>query len=423
VAANQSKNGNGPVKKKKISDEFQEEDIFQPPEIVREPSSRQAKLGSNVVLRITANGKPLPSYQWFHNGKKISGANSDRLTLSKVRRAHAGAYHCEAKNHAGKVASRACMLSFFTQKMPKLVLEHRELNIEEGKPITLKLVSQDPEAFKDFKVFWVFNGMRIKGAMGPELSISAGKKKYEGEYKAMIAVGSGLETSNPCKVTIVPAKKAAPPPVPTAKDAPVDATMVGMLAPDASEVALPEPEPAAAAASADDWADSLFNPEDDDEAPAEVVAVEEGTREFDSREIRMSAQEAEAALANAQPSPLDLIASMKKEAEVEEVGEAQSAPTSQAEDDSDLFVDWDKVVPVKAAAIAVVEDKPEPANAVVEELKAEPVITKPAATVTPISESPRRRAPSPKLVKKKEFLENMLARWQKRMGRDSRNAA
>lgn len=411
----------GPVKKKKVSDEFQEDDIFQAPEIVREPSSRQAKLGSNVVLRITATGKPLPSFQWFHNGKKISGANSDRLTLSKVRRASAGAYHCEARNHAGKAVSRQCMLSFFTQKVPKLVLDHRELSIPEGKPISLKVVCNDPAAFKDFRVFWVFNGMRIKGAYGLELNIAAGKKKYEGEYKAMISVGSGIETSNVCKITITAAKSATAPAA--ADDAQVDGTMVGTLSPSPADLILSEPEvkPAPEPVSAEDWTDSLFNPDDEDAGP--VASVEEGTREFDSREIRMNAKEAEAALANAQPSPLDLIASMKKET-IEEKEEPVVAtaepepeplpflPDREEDEDSKLIADWDSIAPLKAKA-----------QAVVEEPVAQQPVAQPRATVMPIMEKPRARAPSPKLAKKKEFLENMLTRWQKRMARQSSNAA
>lgn len=290
--------GKGPVQgKKKISDEYQEDDIFQAPVIEREPSSRQCKLGSNVVLRITASGKPLPSYQWFHNGKKIAGANTDRLTLSKVRRAAAGAYHCEAKNHVGKAVSRQCMLSFYLSKIPKLVVEPKAVKVEEGKPITLKVATKNPAEFKEFKVFWVFNGMRIKGAHGLELQIAAGKKKYEGEYKAMISVGSGVETSNVVKVTVVPATgvaDAAPEAALSAADeAQAEGTMVGMLAPEAA------PPPPAEDPSASDWQDFIFNPEDEG-------GSEEVTGEFNSREIRMTAKEADEALAGAElASPED----------------------------------------------------------------------------------------------------------------------
>lgn len=314
----------GPIQgKKKISDESSEADIFQAPTITREPASRQAKLGSNVVLRISAEGRPLPSYQWFHNGKKISGANTERLTISKTRRANAGAYHCEVKNFVGKAASRQCMLSFFTQRVPKLVLEPKSAKVEEGKPIHLKLVTNNPAELEDFKIFWVFNGMRIKGAIGPELKISAGKKKYEGEYKAMISVGSGIESSNVAKVTVVPAKSApaaasAPAPAAPAAGVEHEGTMVAKL-PDLS-LSVSEPEPAEEApAATDDWNDFLFNPDDEEgegsaPEPASQVdhaGVEDSTRDFDSRSLRMNAQEADELLGVEKLNPVQAIEKLK----------------------------------------------------------------------------------------------------------------
>jgi hypothetical protein len=205
----QPKNKNAP--KKKARDEFNEEEIFQAPVITRDPQSRQAKLGSKVVLRVQATGRPLPSYQWFHNGKKIVGATSDRLTLSKVRRMAAGGYHCEVKNFVGKATSRVCMLSFFTQKVPKITIGTDVKKVEEGKPFTLKVTSPPLAELKDFSICWIFNGMRIKGAVGPELRISAMKKKYEGEYKALIAAGGMLESSNVAKLTMTPSRDPAAP--------------------------------------------------------------------------------------------------------------------------------------------------------------------------------------------------------------------
>jgi hypothetical protein len=459
--------GKGPVQgKKKISDEYQEEDIFQAPVIEREPSSRQCKLGSNVVLRITASGKPLPSYQWFHNGKKITGANTDRLTLSKVRRAAAGAYHCEAKNHVGKAVSRQCMLSFYLSKIPKLVVEPKAMKVEEGKPITLKVHTQNPAEFKEFKVFWVFNGMRIKGAHGLELQIAAGKKKYEGEYKAMISVGSGVETSNVVKVTVVPATglpEAAPEEALSHSDeAQVDGTMVGMLAPPQEE-----------APPASDWQDFIFNPDDDNSS-------EDKTGEFNSREIRMTAKEADEALAIAaqqELNPIQAIERLKAEhtARIErEQSMLISAPLPEPAVDpaakARALEEWESFSPEDdeapesapageisetqkslkiqqlmqqmdegeeaqlAEAAAIVQARPQLEEVVgsegftgaVELLNA--AEAKDAGEHAPFDPDPLPAAPvvpirraQPKLAKKREFLENVLARWQARMG--NKNAA
>lgn len=499
----------GPVQgKRKISDEFQEDEIFQAPVITREPSSRQCKLGSNVVLRISATGKPLPSYQWFHNGKKISGANTDRLTISKARRASAGAYHCEAKNHVGKAVSRQCMVSFYLNKVPKLVIEPKDARVEEGKPITLKVVTNNPAEFKEFHVFWIFNGMRIKGARGLELQISAGKKKYEGEYKAMISVGSGIETSNVAKVTIVPASEAA------AVDTEHEGTMVVKMP---AEEPAPEPEK-----PADDWNDLLFNPEDDgslaEESP-EAAEPDDKTRDFDSRGIKMSAAEADELLGqSSQLNPIQAIERLKEEIERSKLIETEASKKTQLEaplkpaaveqwetfsfeedeEESVLEMPEESVEAAGLAADIASDDAFEHLSetqkslkirelmeqmddgeeaqlreaaeiaAARNEAKADPVETvleaeepsslvevvgtdgftgaiellnaveakdpgeafdpdpvpEQVAPVKKITDAPaRRRAPSPKLAKKREFLESFLARWQAHHSRKSKEAA
>lgn len=366
----------GPVQgKRKVTDEFQEEEIFQAPVIVREPTSRQCKLGSNVVLRITATGKPLPSYQWFHNGKKISGATSDRLTLNKVRRDAVGAYHCEAKNFVGKAASRQCMLSFFLNKVPKLVVEPREIKVEEGKPVVLKVLAKNPADFREFKVFWVFNGMRIKGAQGLELKISAGKKKYEGEYKAMISAGSSIESSNIVKVTILPPQeKSQENPQEKSESQPA--------------VFTPPPLPAAPAANqADDWADLIFNPDDlpeeENEAPSSQLSpmevIERSRSDIQPLENTepSSSEEAGITLSETQKSlKLQELMAQQEKGEEAQMAEALSALES---------------------ARRFTEKKEEP----------------PAAEQRREGDVVNLRAKKG-LNKKRAFLENMLARWQSR---------
>jgi hypothetical protein len=296
-------------KHKKARDESDENDIFAAPVITREPQSRQVKLGSKIVLRITATARPLPSFQWFHNGKKISGANSDRLTLNKIRRLSGGAYHCEVKNFAGKVVSRACMVSFFTQKIPQIVIEPRESRLEEGRPFVLRVISPSKDELKDFKIYWTFNGMRIKSARGLELTISEAKKKYEGEYKAIISTGSGIETSNVAKLKVVAAAAVA---------SEAEPEVAPQLAVNASTVKTTVEAP---------WEDFVFTPDSDETEPQEEFLSQLGTREL----VR----------------------------ELEHLEENESAV-------------------------------PEPA---------------------------KKKRPNPKLLRKKEFLEKFLTRWQRHLAR------
>lgn len=180
------------------------DEVFQPPKILREPQSRQVPLSGKISLRVTATGKPLPDYQWYHNGKKIAGATSDQLVLQHLRRDQGGAYTCEAKNFVGKVMSRAAMVSFLPEQLPELIVEPAEAKIPEGRSFSFRIVSPDANKLKDYRLQWVFNGKKIRGAVGTKLEFLQVKKKYSGEYKVRIVLDDKILTSNCVKLTAVP---------------------------------------------------------------------------------------------------------------------------------------------------------------------------------------------------------------------------
>lgn len=189
----------GNQKKKSRSDDS---GSFEAPRVLRDPASRKVKLGSKVVLRVQATGRPLPEYQWFHNGNKIEGAESDQFEIEKVRRLSGGSYHCEVKNFVGKAQTRACTIAVLTQEIPAIVIEPREAILEEGKPCTLRVVSPGPEVLRGLPIYWTLNGARIPGARGTELPIASASAENQGEYKAMISIGSALESSNVARLEI-----------------------------------------------------------------------------------------------------------------------------------------------------------------------------------------------------------------------------
>lgn len=186
------------------SDKQNHDEVFQPPKILREPQSRQVPLSGKIALRVTATGKPLPEFQWYHNGKKIAGATSDQLVIHHLRRDQGGAYTCEAKNFVGKVMSRAAMVSFLPEQLPDLIVEPAEAKIPEGRSFSFRIVSPDANKLKDYRLQWVFNGKKIRGAVGTKLEFLQVKKKYSGEYKVRIVLDDKIITSNCVKLTAVP---------------------------------------------------------------------------------------------------------------------------------------------------------------------------------------------------------------------------
>lgn len=244
---------------KKKKNQQDKDEIFEAPTILREPTSRQVKLKGKLTLRIVATGRPLPSYQWYHNGRKISGANSDRLVVNKIRRDQGGAYHCEVKNYAGKAVSRQAMVSFLMQKIPDPVIEPVIAQVPAGKPFTFRMVVPAKEQAKGFRLQWVLNGKRITGAHGTELEFTQVKQKYQGEYKLLLICGAEVRSSNVVKLNVV------------AEDLPVQEVPSQLL-----------PAAMRPAPQSENW---FFNPEEEEdllvpeEAPQAPVASAPALRE------------------------------------------------------------------------------------------------------------------------------------------------
>lgn len=269
--ANQPNNQKPGAKKKKKVGEPGGDDIFQAPEITRDPSSKQVRLGAKLLLRITATGKPLPSYQWFHNGIKVIGATSERFMINKTRRNHAGAYTCEVKNFVGKVMSRAAMMSFFTERLPDIEVTPKTANVQAGKPFRFEISSPTADKLESFTFKWVFNGKRINGATDTKLEFTEVKKKYEGEYKVILIAGSEIKSSNVVTLKVLekdaaPAVEPPPAAEPERAPEPVEDLFFSPEESEEAEPALAEAEPA----PTED--DSFFVPDECEMPLAEPVA-------------------------------------------------------------------------------------------------------------------------------------------------------
>ncbi|MGE4131861.1 MAG: immunoglobulin domain-containing protein [Bdellovibrionales bacterium] len=75
------------------------------PSITLQPVSQSIHPNATLVLRVKASGRPAPMYQWFKNGKKISGATSEVYTKSSTTE-DSGYYAVSVYNSQGHVASK-----------------------------------------------------------------------------------------------------------------------------------------------------------------------------------------------------------------------------------------------------------------------------------------------------------------------------
>jgi hypothetical protein len=76
-----------------------------PPEILTQPADTTRLEGLPVQLSVAADGDPAPTFQWYKNGRLISGATTNSLSFPAVTLADTGAYTVEVTNAYGSVGS------------------------------------------------------------------------------------------------------------------------------------------------------------------------------------------------------------------------------------------------------------------------------------------------------------------------------
>jgi hypothetical protein len=91
-------------------------EILDAPAISGDGLSRVVDTGKPVTLSISATGTAPLQYQWRFKGANISGATSDRLTISAAQPANAGDYVCVVTNTSGSVTSKVTSLTVYPRQ-------------------------------------------------------------------------------------------------------------------------------------------------------------------------------------------------------------------------------------------------------------------------------------------------------------------
>lgn len=81
------------------------------PVIGTQPASQAVAAGSAASFSVAAYGAATLSYQWYHDGTAIGGANAATLAIATASSADAGSYHVVVTNAKGTATSAAATLS------------------------------------------------------------------------------------------------------------------------------------------------------------------------------------------------------------------------------------------------------------------------------------------------------------------------
>lgn len=89
------------------------------PGIVAEPANQAVNVGGAATFQFGVEGTEPLTYQWWHDGTELPGANAASLVLTNVQAAQAGEYQAVAANDYGTVTSQVVTLGV-NQALPEV---------------------------------------------------------------------------------------------------------------------------------------------------------------------------------------------------------------------------------------------------------------------------------------------------------------
>jgi hypothetical protein len=178
-----------PAKKKKVVEPAADQ-VFKPPVITRQPSNRSAVLGTRCFLQVSAQGIPMPKYQWFHNGRPLAGAMGSRMFIPKMRQSNVGNYTCEVKNLVGSVMSKQVSITLVQAQIPDFKVIPATLSVKLGERAQFKIefAGAKPLNLHGYDIQWYCNGRKIRGADKEELDIKHCVAALQGELAVKITL-------------------------------------------------------------------------------------------------------------------------------------------------------------------------------------------------------------------------------------------
>ncbi len=169
-------------------------------QITSQPQGITVQEGVNTSIRVEASGSGTLRYQWYHNGRAVTGGTTAVLQLQSVRLGQAGAYYVEVSDSTSTVTSRQVELIVLPGAV-QIVDQIGDQMLHSGQSVSLwvEVAMQEPVPLQ---YQWFRNGAPVTFATGPTLQISSFSVANEGVYTVRITTPSTTLESEPINVQL-----------------------------------------------------------------------------------------------------------------------------------------------------------------------------------------------------------------------------
>ncbi len=151
-------------------------------------------VGSNLVLKVTADGPAPLTYLWRFNGVIIPQATSDTLLVSQIQSGQAGDYSVTVSATGTSLTSTAHVsVQPAAPAALHLVTPLNDQTVIAGSDITLKVGAEGPGPLI---YSWRFNGILLASAVTDTFILRNIQPNEGGDYTVTVTAGGNVVTSN-----------------------------------------------------------------------------------------------------------------------------------------------------------------------------------------------------------------------------------
>ncbi len=171
------------------------------PHILSQPQSVIARENDPIILSVTADGVPAPTYQWTKDGRAIAGATGAIYRVQSARATDAGAYQVAITNAAGSILSHTVGVAVEVVGVAPVITEPPvDLAVIENTPSSLKVVASGTPPLS---YLWSREGRGGFLSTEAELWLANPQAGDSGVYVVEVSNRWGKATST-CRVTVNP---------------------------------------------------------------------------------------------------------------------------------------------------------------------------------------------------------------------------
>src|ERR1019366_8667585 len=174
-----------------------------PPAIPVQPQSQVANAGATATFLVSATGLN-PAYQWrkngasLANGSKISGATTNKLTITNVSDSDVATYTVTVTNLLGSVTSSGATLTVIDP--PVITAQPLGRRVLAGGNVSFNVTLSGTAPFH---YQWRFNGGSILSATDAAYAMQAVGDASSGNYSVVVTNPAGSVTSSNALLTVI----------------------------------------------------------------------------------------------------------------------------------------------------------------------------------------------------------------------------